>query len=200
MVGSLLLAQRPIHYVTIAQYGIADEDIYNFDKTGFAMGVIATAKVVTILENLGNQVLLQPGNRGWVTVIEAVNSTGLAIPPVIIFKGKVHIQSWLRIFHAIGQYQLVLMAGLRMNLASNGLKTPSILTPRAEKGGDIEYLFSTAMAAILHPNLTIIARKTILFQCMPPHSSHLLQPLDVGCFAVLGSLCRRNDARRYSSY
>lgn len=21
--------------------------------------------------------------------------------------------------------------------------------------------------------------------CMPPHSSHLLQPLDIGCFAVL---------------
>ncbi len=24
--------------------------------------------------------------------------------------------------------------------------------------------------------------------CMPPHSSHILQPLDVGCFAVLKRL------------
>jgi len=31
----------------IAKYGIALEDIYNFDETGFQMGVIATAKVVT---------------------------------------------------------------------------------------------------------------------------------------------------------
>lgn len=29
------------------QYGISYEDIYNFDETGFAMGLIATTKVVT---------------------------------------------------------------------------------------------------------------------------------------------------------
>lgn len=32
---------------TIAKYGIHEEDIYNFNKTGFQMGVIATAKVIT---------------------------------------------------------------------------------------------------------------------------------------------------------
>ncbi|KAK4126700.1 hypothetical protein N657DRAFT_640562, partial [Parathielavia appendiculata] len=26
---------------------------------------------------------------------------------------------------------------------------------------------------------------SILIECMPPHSSHLHQPLDVGCFSVL---------------
>jgi hypothetical protein len=32
---------------TIAKYSILDEDIYNFDETGFQMGVITTAKVIT---------------------------------------------------------------------------------------------------------------------------------------------------------
>lgn len=27
--------------------------------------------------------------------------------------------------------------------------------------------------------------QSIIVLCMPPHSSHLLQPLDVGCFSVL---------------
>jgi hypothetical protein len=31
----------------------------------------------------------------------------------------------------------------------------------------------------------------IITLCMPPHSSHLLQPCDVGCFAVLKRLYRR---------
>src|ERR1700712_1699765 len=35
---------------TTAKYGIVDEDIYNFDETGFQTGVIATAKVVTATE------------------------------------------------------------------------------------------------------------------------------------------------------
>jgi hypothetical protein len=33
--------------ITIMQYGIATEDIYNFDETGFAMGLVATTQVVT---------------------------------------------------------------------------------------------------------------------------------------------------------
>ena len=28
------------------QYSIVDNNIYNFDETGFAMGVVATAKVI----------------------------------------------------------------------------------------------------------------------------------------------------------
>ena len=49
--------------VTRMQYGIADEDIYNFDETGFAMGLVATAKVVTRAEMVGRPFLVQPGNR-----------------------------------------------------------------------------------------------------------------------------------------
>jgi hypothetical protein len=32
---------------TISEYGILPEDIYNFDETGFSMGLCATAKVIT---------------------------------------------------------------------------------------------------------------------------------------------------------
>jgi hypothetical protein len=37
----------------IAEYGIHNDDIYNFDKTGFQMGVISTAKVVTSSDRAG---------------------------------------------------------------------------------------------------------------------------------------------------
>ena len=45
------------------EYGIADNDIYNFDETGFAMGLTATARVVTRAEYYGRRSVLQPGNR-----------------------------------------------------------------------------------------------------------------------------------------
>ena len=54
------------------QYGIDPDDIYNFDETGFAMGLTATAKVITRAEYYGRRSLLQPGNREWVTVIECI--------------------------------------------------------------------------------------------------------------------------------
>jgi hypothetical protein len=49
-----------------AKYGILDEDIYNFDETGFQNGVISTSKVVTRAERKGRPKTKQPGNREWV--------------------------------------------------------------------------------------------------------------------------------------
>jgi hypothetical protein len=60
----------------IAKYGVAEEDIFNFDETGFQMGVISTSKVITSLDRKGRLRTKQPGNRKWVTAIEAVNARG----------------------------------------------------------------------------------------------------------------------------
>ena len=43
---------------TILSYGIDPDDIYNFDETGFAIGLIATAKVITRKEFYGRRALL----------------------------------------------------------------------------------------------------------------------------------------------
>ena len=48
---------------TIAKYGIVDADIYNFDETGFMIGVILTAMVVTSSERSGRAKAIQPSNR-----------------------------------------------------------------------------------------------------------------------------------------
>ena len=47
---------------TIAKYGIQEADIYNFDETGFQMGVISTTMVVTSSERHGKAKAKQPGN------------------------------------------------------------------------------------------------------------------------------------------
>jgi hypothetical protein len=79
---------------TIAKYGILDEDIYNFDETGFQMGVISTAKVITGTERSKKPVSIQPGNREWVTVIDCISVHRWALSPVIIFEGKLHQSTW----------------------------------------------------------------------------------------------------------
>jgi hypothetical protein len=79
---------------TIAKYGIVDADIYNFDETGFMMGVISTAMVVTSSERSGRAKAIQPGNREWVTVIQAVNALGWSLPPFVVVKGVYILLSW----------------------------------------------------------------------------------------------------------
>ena len=74
----------------IAKYGVTEEDIFNFDETGFQMGVISTSKVITTSDRKGRPRTRQPGNRKWVIAIEVVNAKGWAIPLFIIFDSKLH--------------------------------------------------------------------------------------------------------------
>jgi hypothetical protein len=78
---------------TIAKYGIRSDDIYNFDETGFMMGVIASGMVVTGAERRGNPKRVQPGNREWVTVIQSISAQGWAAPPFIVIAGQYHLSS-----------------------------------------------------------------------------------------------------------
>ena len=63
-------------------------DLYNFDETGFMMGVICTSMVVTYIPRSDWRVKgksIQPGgtNREWATAIECVNSEGWCLPPFL---------------------------------------------------------------------------------------------------------------------
>jgi hypothetical protein len=48
---------------TMAKYGIDKSDMWNFDETGFMMGVILSAMVVTTSDRQGRAKMKQPGNR-----------------------------------------------------------------------------------------------------------------------------------------
>ena len=76
------------------KYGIQDCDFYNFDETGFMMGVICSSMVVTCADRRGRGKQLQPGNREWATAIECVSSDGFALPPFLIVQGVNHLASW----------------------------------------------------------------------------------------------------------
>jgi hypothetical protein len=77
--------------------GTVDEDVYNFDETGSAMGLITgsrSSKVITSSESVRRATIIQPGYRTWSTAIESANATGWALPPFVILEGKVHLEYW----------------------------------------------------------------------------------------------------------
>ncbi len=60
---TLILGWFQLMRDTIAKYGIEESDIHKFDETGFIMGIISTAIVVTSSERRSRPNLAQPGNR-----------------------------------------------------------------------------------------------------------------------------------------
>ena len=60
------------------------------------MGIISIAKVITGAEKARRAFFTQPGNREWATVIECISACGWALPPLVIFEGKVHLSTWYK--------------------------------------------------------------------------------------------------------
>ncbi|KAF7569858.1 hypothetical protein PtrM4_122730 [Pyrenophora tritici-repentis] len=148
-------------------YGVLYQDIYNFDETRFAIGVAGTSKVVTSSERVGRAVVVQPGNREWVTAIECVNASSWCLPPLVILSGKVHQSSWynrlpLDWVKHFNHYTAARTARVYRLLVLDGHSSHA--TPEFDQ---------------------YCAKNKIINLCMPPHTSHLLQPLDVSCFSPL---------------
>ena len=172
---------------TIAKYGIIKDDIYNFDETGFQMGVISTSKVVTRSERRGRPRTKQPGNREWVTLIHAINACGWVLPAFVIFEAKLHQASWYRIPG--------LPATWKISVSENGWTTDEITFQWLEHfeehtssktKGKYRLLVLDGHGSHHTAQFEEFCRDhSIITLCMPAHSSHILQPLDVGCFSPL---------------
>jgi hypothetical protein len=171
----------------VAKYGILQDDIYNFDETGFQMGVISTSKVVTRSERKGRPRTKQPDNREWVTIIHTIKACGWVLPPFVIFKAKLHQASWYCTPGLPGDWKIA--------VSDNGWTTNEIglewikhfdkHTSSRTKG---KYRLLVLDGHESHHSAQFeeyCRTNSIVTVCMPAHSSHILQPLDVGCFGPL---------------
>ena len=172
---------------TKAKYGVHDDDVHNFDETGFQMGVIGSMKVVTGAERRARPELVQPGDREWVTVIQSICAAGYAIPPFIIYKGRVHISAWYE--------EADIPRDWKVSVSENGWTNNALglewlkhfdAHTRTRKVGVYRLLILDGHESHLNQDFKdYCLEHKILTLCMPPHSSHVLQPLDVVCFSPL---------------
>jgi hypothetical protein len=149
------------------------------------IGVAATSKVVTSSNTVGRAIDIQPGNREWVTAIEAINAAGWALPPFVILAGKLHQAAW---------YQS-LPADWVIALSDNGWTTDQLgyawiqhfnTHTEARTQGVYRLLILDGHSSHATPEFDLYCTEhKIITLCMPPHSSHRLQPLDVSCYSPL---------------
>jgi len=172
---------------TKAKYGITDEDSYNFDESGFMMGIISTGAVVTGSERRSRPKQVQPGNREWTTVIQGINAMGWAVPPFIIFAGKCHLSAWYK-EHDIPPTWAIRVTDNGWTTNEVGLEWLEHFDMHTKDRAVGTYRLLLLDGHESHDSLQfqqLCEQKRIITLCMPSHSSHLLQPLDVGCFSSL---------------
>ena len=170
---------------TRQKWGIVDDDIYNFDETGFIMGKILSQLVITGLEGYGKKKRIQPGNREWVTVIQGVGASGRRIPPFVIFAGKVLINVWFENLPADWVLEVSPNGWTNNQLSLAWLEHFDTHTKRHTVGGFRLLIIDGYESHCSVDFQDLCKEKNIVLLCMPAHSSHLLQPLDVACFSPL---------------
>ena len=171
---------------TINKYGIIPEDMYNFDEAGFQMGQISASKVVTDADRLGRPKQVKPTNTEWVTLIQGACADGSTVPPFLVLKGKEFNHAWF--------YQ-DLPSTWTFTVSRNGWTTDQIglqwiqhfeKHTRQKTVGSKRLLILDNHGSHTTPEFRKFCEdNSIILLWMPPHSSHLLQPLDVGCFSPL---------------
>ena len=172
---------------TIAKYGIQLDDMWNFDETGFMMGMIEPGMVVTSSERQGMPKKVQPGNREWITAIQAINAEGQSIPPFIIGSGQYHLANWYRECDLPGDWVIALSENGWTNnqLGLDWLRHFNRSTKDRSVGCYRLLILDGHESHHSAEFMRYCEENKIITLCMPAHASHLLQPLDVGCFGPL---------------
>lgn len=171
----------------VAKHGILESDIWNFDETGFLMGQISSTLVVTSSDGRAKAKKIQPGNREWVTVIQAVRSDGEIIPPYLVVAGKTHLESWYcnSPFPPEWTIDLSETGWTNNRIGLDWVKHFDRHSRPCTIGAKRLLVLDGHESHHSAEFEEYCKENNIITLCMPPHSSHLLQPLDIGCFSVL---------------
>ena len=165
------------------KHRILDEDIYKMDEKGFMMRVAASAKVV-ISKHEKQAFSAQPGNREWVSLIESICTTGRTLPLFVIFKGVNKQKAWYDALEDIDTEIATSENGWTDNeLGLDWLKKS--FEPATAKYLQGEYRLLIVDGHASHISTEFIKfcnEKKIILLCLPPHTTHMLQPLDMSVF------------------
>ena len=175
-----------LYQQTCNEYKISEADRYNMDDKGFALGVADSIKVLVPWYD-AKALTAQPGNRDWASIIEFIPTSGWRPPPFIIFEGKSVQFSWAK------GIQLDQDTVLRVSL--NGWTTREIglewieffdkHTKPHTQGTYRLLIFDGHDSHCTIQFVRYCEEKNIIPLRLAPHTTHILQPLDVGIFGPL---------------
>ncbi|SLM41441.1 HTH CenpB-type DNA-binding domain [Lasallia pustulata] len=147
---------------TKEQYDIDDENEWNMDEKGVAMGVIGKTKVIIPKRDIPQ-----------------------SLKPWVIFKGKQHMKAWWDVF-TTGHISVSENGWTDNDICFEWLKRcfePETRPTTPEKWRLL--LFDGHASHLTGQAIDFCLEHKIVCFCLPAHATHLVQPLDVGVFAVL---------------
>jgi len=169
----------------IRKFNILTEDIWNMDETGLAMGLCANGYVVSG-QGKRRVYVKTPQNREWVSILEAISASGRSIRPLVVFKGANLQSSWFPADRVPDWHYTTSENGWTSNnIALQWLRDVFIPESRRDSSSPSRTRLLVMDGHGSHISVDFMwecKQNNIQLCFLPAHTSHILQPLDLGCF------------------
>jgi hypothetical protein len=164
------------------KWAVVDEDIYNFDETGYQIGITAGG-IVIVPTNIERVYVNDPDNKELITVVECISAGGYHVPAMVIFKGAYHLCKYFE----NDMDDDILFACSNTGFTNDKLtfvwlKHFDKFTKNRTKGQYRILIFDGYGLHITQDFIHYCWENYIRPFQLPAHTIHLTQPLDVGVF------------------
>jgi hypothetical protein len=159
--------------------------IFNVDETGFSIG--STRGSFTLYDRTAtSKGKRQPGRQEWITSIECISASGVTLPPTLIFKGEKLNSEWIPDSTPRDWTFTTSNKGWTNDtLGFEWLTTSFEPFTRNFRDSRCLLLIDGHSSHLTERFIGFCISKNIDLFCLPPHSSHLTQPLDLSIFGPL---------------
>ncbi|KAJ6436253.1 reverse transcriptase [Purpureocillium lavendulum] len=166
-----------------SQSNIRKENIWNFDETGFMVGYLQRGGFVWTFTDVDRPILCDSHDRVSVTTIETISAAGETIPPFIILPGVNIPGKWLANDLEGGAMLATSEKGyISDRIALEWLQHFEKKTRPLDAEEKRLLLMDNCEAHYTSEFVSFCIDHNIDLFPLPPHLTHLLQPLDVGVF------------------
>lgn len=166
--------------------GIQPQDLYNYDETGFRIGIGRDQWIVTLDPNRQSY-LASSTNRELVTSCEVISADGYVLPPMLILAGTMHLEDWAT--------KTDLEDNVLLSVSDTGYSNDLLgfewlqhferFSAQRQVGAYRMLLLDGHGSHCTRDFITFCDEKNIIPFCLPAHTTHLIQPLDVVVFQPL---------------
>ncbi|KAJ3484161.1 hypothetical protein NLJ89_g12004 [Agrocybe chaxingu] len=182
-----------VYEEVLTKYNIPVENIYNMDEKGIQLGV--GKRIAAIVDRDQKAVYnVEDGNCRLVTVIETVCADGTALRPSVIFQGKRTNLAWGRDNPCQASISHSPNGWTDQELGLKWLKNDfePMSAARNKSNGYRLLILDGHNSHCTYEFCKFAESKKIVIICLPSHTTHVLQPCDVGVFGPLAT-CWKNQ-------
>jgi hypothetical protein len=174
-------------------YQVDPANIWNMDETGIALGVCANQTVIGSSSSTTSR-KKTPENREWVSILETVSTGGRRTRCLVIFKGKALQSTWFPPEKVPNWLFTTSENGWTSN--DIGLRwLREIFLPETQCGDAPRILLCDGHGS--HATIEFMwecYQNKVYLVYLIPHSSHVLQPLDLSVFSAVKTRYRQSIA------